>query len=140
MCRGDISSIVSATKGLDERGTGDVDASRNGDPMVRRDDGRGSGFLEVSGDTGPAAGSTRRGMRDMSDLNDYEWQLAQRYRDDLFDLELGSDLSLLEAEHPLAGGINALLRPVASRRPKHPRKQPPRGHPQPAATQERLDL
>jgi hypothetical protein len=76
----------------------------------------------------------------MPDLTDYEWQLAQRYRDDLFDLELGSDLSLIDPEHPLAGGITALLghaqRAPAPRRQKQPRKQ----RTKPVATQERLDL
>jgi hypothetical protein len=72
----------------------------------------------------------------MPDLTDYEWELAQRYRDDLFDLDLGSDLSLLEAEHPLAGGITAMLGPIAPRRPKSPRKQ----RSKPPVMQERLDL
>lgn len=70
-----------------------------------------------------------------TDLTDYEWQLAQRYRDDLFDQELGSDLSLIDPEHPLAGGITALLGPMASRG-KQARKQ----RSKPAAIQERLDL
>lgn len=72
----------------------------------------------------------------MPDLTDYEWQFAERFRDDLFDLELGSDLSLIDPEHPLAGGITALLRQASPPRRKRPRTQ----RPQPAATQERLEL